>query len=198
MMVADVITKPEDEPISLEIAWAQLRITPEGSPPESPDDAWLTTVGIPGARRAAENFTGRSFARKTYRIMLDAFPEGGIELDMPPVESITSVEYVDVDGNNQTLSGNDYYLDDRHRESWLLPAYGTSWPETLSIANAVTVTYVAGYATTDVPEEAIWGMLLLLSHAFKNREAVTDKEAFEMPLGVEYVLRPLRVRLGMA
>jgi uncharacterized phiE125 gp8 family phage protein len=130
-MKVDAISKPAEEPISLELAWAHLRIDADGSPLSSPDDLWLEKIGIPGARGIAENFTGRSFAQKTYRLMLDGFPDGAIPLEMPPIESITAVEYVDADGVTQTMPNTDYYLDSRHRDSWLLPAHGTDWPATL-------------------------------------------------------------------
>jgi hypothetical protein len=38
----------------------------------------------------------------------------------------------------------------------------------------------------------------MLEHMYKNRGAVTDKQAYEMPIGIEYLLRPRRVNKGLA
>jgi len=192
-MTPTILTDVTDEPISLELAWAHLAIDTEGSPPESAFDVWLEQVGIPGAREAAENFTGRAFGVKTYRIVMTAFDDE-IELPIVPFRDIEEITYRDEDGVEQTLGTGDFEVD----ESGLIPVLKPtdSWPATDGSANAVTIDFSVGYDS--VPKAALWGMLLLLGHAFKNREAITDKQAFEMPLGVEALLRPYRVKLGMA
>lgn len=193
-MGIELVTDAVQEPISLELAWAHLNIDADGSPPESPFDLWLEQVGIPGAREAAENFTGLALAVKRYRLTLDEFPDGAIQLLHPPLSEVVSVEYVDPDLQVQTMDQIDYTTDKSLIMPWVIPA--SSWPAAAAVANAVRVTYDAGSASP--PKAALWAMLILLGHAFKNREAVTDKAAVEIPVGVEYLLRPLRVRLGMA
>lgn len=194
-MTHQLVTDVTDEPISLELAWSHLAIDTDGSPPASPFDTWLEQVGIPGAREAAENFTGRAFGVKTYRLRMSDF-EDEIELPIVPFRTIDEITYIDADGAAQSLGSGDYEVD----EAGLMPVLKPtdSWPTTEGTPNAVTIVFSVGYAVTDVPKAALWGMLLLLGHAFKNREAVTDKQAFEMPVGIEYVLRPLRVKIGMA
>lgn len=195
-MGIELITDVTVEPISLELAWAHLRIDAEGSPPESAHDYWLEAIGIPGAREAAERFTGRAFAVKRYKLTLDEFPDGAIVLKNPPLVDVVSVEYVNADEQLQTLDETAYTTDKSLLEPWVIPA--DSWPATASIANAVRVTYDAGYAPESVPKDALWAMLLLLGHAFKNREALTEKQQFDMPIGIESLLRRHRLLLGMA
>lgn len=186
------------EPISLEIAWSHLNIEADGSPESSAHDAWLEYVGLPAAREMAERFTGLCMAPKRYRLMLDEFPDGAIELAHPPLDSIVSVEYVDSDGELQTLDPIAYTTDKGLPVPWLLPAFGATWPTTAEVANAVRVTFDAGYTAETLPKSARAGILLLIGHLFRNREAVTDRAQAELPIGVEWALRPLRVRLGVA
>ena len=80
----------------------------------------------------------------------DAFPDAEIELLKPPVTSVNSVTYVDAAGATQTLPGASYSLDAATFPGWLLPAYGTEWPETRDRANAVTIRFTTGYAPTRI------------------------------------------------
>lgn len=193
-MKSEVVTDVSEEPITLAMAWAQLSLDVEGSPPASPADAWLTSVGIPMARETAENFTGLALGVKTLLVRLAGFPDDdeAIELPCPPLVSVDSIEYADENGDVQTLGTGDFEIDETGLFPKVVPT--DSWPT----GTSVVVTYTVGYAPDAVPKAALWGMLLLLAHAWKNREAIVDKGAMEMPLGIEWALRPLRIRMGMA
>lgn len=195
-MSIEVVTDATVEPISLELAWAHLHLDAEGSPASTPHDLWLESVGIPAARSAAEKFTQRSYAQKTLRLWLDEFPDGAIELQFPPVVAVSSVQYVDQNGDTQTMSTSDYSLDNKTIPGWVLPAHGTSWPATLATANAVSVTYTVGASSVDPLVRA--AMLLMLGHLFKNREQViTGTIVTEMKAGFDALLWPDRVGLGV-
>lgn len=183
-----------DEPISLELAWTQLALDTEGSPPESAFDAWLESVGLPAAREAAENFTGRAFGVKTYRMRAATFPDS-ITIPIIPLRSV-EITYLDADSVQQSLGSGDFEIDDTGMFPIVTPT--ATWPETDGSAGAVTVTFEVGYNPEAVPRQALLAMLLILGHMFKNREAVTDRELFTLPLGADFHLRPFRVRLGMA
>lgn len=161
-----IIVPVATEPITLADAKLHLRVD------LSTDDDLITAL-IKAAREQCEHETGRALAPQTLRLSLDKFPDDGIELPMPPVTSVTSIEYVDTAGNPQTLSGSDYYLDDEQEPSWIVPAYGLDWPGTNDEANAVVVTYVAGY--TDCPELLRAWMLLRIGDLYRSRESASDK-----------------------
>lgn len=203
-MRIDLIADASVEPISLEMAWEHLHIDPDGdhgasppeSPPESAHDWWLMNVGIPAAREAAERFTGRCFAVKRYEARLNAFPSGNIELPFPPLDEVVSFVYDDVDGNEQTLIvDTDFTVQARQNSTLLRPV--SAWPVS-SGEDSVRIQYDTGFAPDALPHAARAGMLLLLGHMFKNREALTERPMTQMPLGVDFLLRPLRARLGMA
>ena len=183
------------EPVSLELAWSQCNIYTEGSPPESAHDAWLELVGIPGAREAAERFTGCAFTVKSYQVLMSRFPDE-IEIPMAPLRSVDLITYVDAAGETQALGTGDFEVDETGLLAVVRPV--GRWPETDGSAAAVEIQFTVGYEPEDVPRDALWAILLLLGHAFRNREALADKQQFDMPIGVESLLRPHRLRLGMA
>ena len=49
----------------------------------------------------------------------------------------------------------------------------------------------------EVPDEIKTALIMLVAHLYENRAAVTDKQAFDMPMGVEYLLADHRV-IGFA
>lgn len=192
------------EPISMEMARAHLKIDVFGSPPQSDDDFWIETIGIPGARAGCEGWLGVSIAQQSYQLSTNGFPIGTIILPFGPVQSITTVTYIDPDGDIQIVPEEDYVLDGYANPATLSLATGATWPETESSAQSVLVEYVAGYfdATASppmmLPAGIMIGVLLELSHLNSNREATTPLRMMELPIGVEWHLEPFRRRLSMA
>ena len=172
-MSLQLVTGPS-ESITLVEAKLHLRV-------ENSDDDSLISVLISAAREDCEHQLGRGIGSQTWRRTLDAFPSGGIELGMPPVSAVSSVQYVDPDGMLQNLSAGLYVLDDRSDlEAWLLPAEGTDWPDTQDTANAVTVTFVCGLTT--VPSTVRAWMLLRIGTLYQHRaEFVAGQSVAALP-----------------
>jgi len=162
----NVKTAPTVEPISLVEAKAHLRV-------DYTDDDTLITSQIKAVRQKAEIDTKRSFITQTLELRLDSFPCGEIKLLRPQVQSVTSVKYIDTDGVEQTWDSGDYTVDIYSLPPTIYPAYHESYPSTRRIRNAVTIEYIAGYgdAATDVPDNLIAGMKMLLGHLYEHREA---------------------------
>lgn len=119
----------------------------------------------------------------TWQLTLDAFPcnshlsgDDVDRLDLPrcPVQSVSSIAYVDTDGTTQTLSASLYTLDNSSDfRASIYPAYGEEWPDTRERPGAVTVTYIAGHTlAANVLETDKQAMLLLIGHWYENREGV--------------------------
>jgi len=205
-MIPKIIAPPETEPLTIEECRAHLEVQPyvvdtDGVGTHPHDDMIMAMQG--SAREFCELFTGLAIGQQTLEIALDAFPSAEIELPRPPVVAIVSVKYYDADEILQTLADNLYVLDNYQLPGWLLPSIGTTWPATLGAANAVKVRYLAGYGVTSdggepLPYAIRAAMLLMLGHLYANRESVAAGTIVEVPLGVEALLRPLRIRLGMA
>lgn len=148
------------EVVSLSDVKNQLRIT------TTADDDSLRLF-IAACRRYVEHFLGKTLVTSTWEWKVDCFSSCMV-MPMGPVQSITSIQYVDANGDTQTLSSSNYQFDKRGR---LKPAYGLSWPSTRSQFDAVTVTYVAGETHAgNVPEDIKHALLLLVGSADVGRE----------------------------
>ena len=163
-----ISTAVATEPISVAEAKLHLRVD------HSTEDTLISAL-ITAAREECEHLLERALAPQTLELSIDEFPDDGIKLLRPPVSSITSIIYVDGDGDEQTMDALTYYLDNSQEPCWVIPVYGGSWPSTRAEANAVRVTYVAGYATC--PEAIRAWMLLRVGTLYRHREADSDKPA---------------------
>ena len=190
------------EPITLDTARLHLRLDTEGSPPTHPDDALVEAL-ITAAREAAESYTGLAIAHQTYTIAFDEFPEKSIVLGTWPINSITSITYKDADNAVQTLSAADYFLDNYARPGEVALQPTKAWPVTVAAANAVVVTFTAGF--TDglspdpypLPKSVKQAMLLTIGHLYDHRESTSSLRKYEVPLGVISLLTPHRVSMGL-
>ena len=198
-----ISTEPTEEPVTLAEAKLHLRIDEIGSSSDGHPDDSLVSVMTTAARDWAEHFLRRSLVTKTYELTLDEFADE-IELPMPPVQSVVSVQYVDEAGDTQTLSSALYSLDKRTEPGYLLPAAGSFWPKTADQVNAVTIRYVAGYSgpaedpqAYPLPRSLRAGVLLLLHDLYENRGNAADKPMPEVPLAAERVMQFYRLGGGV-
>jgi uncharacterized phiE125 gp8 family phage protein len=141
--------------------------------PYSTEDTLISGY-IKAAREDCESFQNRSYINRTYELWLDEFPSKDyIELPMPPLVSVTSLDIYDtsnVKTSDTTLT--DYFIDTKSEPGKLCLAYGKSWPSTtLRPNNGVCVVYTAGYGATSasVPQNVILAMLLLITAAYEHR-----------------------------
>lgn len=163
-MTYKVVTAPAVEPVTLEDAKWHCRA----------DDADDTLLGalIVAARESAEHETGRALCTQTRELVLDAFPEAFV-LRGAPIQSLTSLKYLDTDGVEQTLDPQDTLLDKDSEPGYLLPAYGKAWPASYPVPNAVRVCYTCGYGDASAVPQAIkqW-MLLAIGAMYAQRETI--------------------------
>lgn len=178
---------PGSEP--LEIADAKLHCRVD----DSADDALLTAL-IVAARRLAEAQTGRALITQTWKQTFDEFPLAAIALERPPLQSVTSVKYVDTAGVLQTLANTAYSVHTSAQRGLVAPVPGSTWPATQDRLEAVEIVFVAGYGNAaTVPQEIKQWMLLQIGHWYAHREAITVGDAgSELPY-VGALLDPYRV-----
>lgn len=122
---------------------------------------------------AAERKLGRALITQTWEAVLDAFPDGPVKLPAPPVQSIVSVTYTDTAGAQQSLTAPAWLLDKDAEPGWLFPGYGTTWPETRAIPNAVRIRLTVGYGDTpaSVPGSIKRWIRAHVAQLFNNPEA---------------------------
>lgn len=134
------------------------------------EDALITQL-IAAAVDMASQHTGRSIAKCTWDLRLDAFPIAGLRLLWPPVLAVAEVKYVDVAGADQVLATAQYVVDPHSEPGRLVAAVGETWPATAAVPNAVTVRYTAGYGAA-CPEAIRQWILLQVGHWYRNRESI--------------------------
>lgn len=173
-----------------------------GSPPTHPDDTLITAL-ITAARESAEAFlNGRIVVNQDFEAVFDAF-EDEMDLQAWPVNSITSITYVDADGATQTLGAGVYFLDNYNVPATVRLGYQQQWPSVRPVANAIKVTFNAGSTDTMSPDDfpcplvIKQAMLLTIGHLYENRQDVVATQRYELPLGVKALLQPHRINMGM-
>lgn len=112
---------------------------------DTTDDTLITRL-IRAARSHAESFTWRQLITATYQYTCKNLA-GIMTLPRQPVQSVSSITYVDANGDTQTVSSDDYEVDTWGLVGAVYPAYGESWPSSRGQLNDVTITFKAGHAT---------------------------------------------------
>ena len=127
---------------------------------------------IETARREAEKILGRALITQTWRALYDSFPVVEVELPKPPLQSVSSVKYIDDDGTLQTLASSEYEVDTSGVRGRVYLAYEGEWPIHRIEPNAVRIEFVAGYGDdrSDVPGNFLSWMLLRAGDLYLHRE----------------------------
>ncbi|HAN97627.1 MAG TPA: hypothetical protein DCQ98_09465 [Planctomycetaceae bacterium] len=184
-----LVTAPATEPLSLAQAKTQVRVEAD----ETAHDDDLSTL-IVEARQYVEQALGRQLLTATWDLAIDRFPVGESELPLPlpPLQSVTSLQYYDTDGTLQTWDDENYHVStDGSENGRLVLAPGASWPTAQLRAEAVRIRFVAGYgdAADDVPAPLRRAIKLLVGHWFTFREeAIAGTIIAQIPTGVERIL----------
>ena len=163
-----VTTEPSVEPVTFADMQAQIRLNDIAE--QSIIEGWITA-----ARKYGEDIRcQRSFITQSWTLRYDRFPRE-ILLPMGPVQSVTSLSYLDGAGDAQTWDSENYQVDTNSDHARVKPVEGIWWPVTqASTYNAVTVVYKAGYgdAASDVPQGIKDAIRLIVAHLDKFREDV--------------------------
>ena len=156
----------------------------------SDDNDLIDSLNI-AAENWAQTFTKRQFLTATKYEYLDNFVSE-IRLPHPPLASVTSIQYVDADGDTQTLDADTYTVDTTTAPGRIYLAYGETWPTVRSQPKAITITYVCGYgAAASVPENLKTAIKLLVNHWYENRlpvVAMGGASVKEVPKTVDNIL----------
>jgi uncharacterized phiE125 gp8 family phage protein len=167
-----LVTPPTVEPVSLAEAKAHLRLD------DNSDDGLLAGY-ILAARQYAENYIRGAIITQTYDYKLDGgwpmvwvrdYCRTRIELPLRPVQSVTSVSYVDENGATQTLSTSLYTTHLDRPVPCIDKAYNQSFPSVRDVTDAVTVRFVAGYAPEKVPDGIRTAILLHIESLYDSCE----------------------------
>lgn len=154
---------PTDDPVSLLDIKRNLYLGDTHTEDEVLEDL------LPIAVDMVERDSQRALKTQTWKLYMDDFPHcpDVIELRKPPVQSVTSITYIDTGGDEQTLAASKYDTDLNSEPGRIIPKEGTVWPCVHDEPFAVTVTFDAGY-TGSVPPPAFSAIMLALKAHYFN------------------------------
>lgn len=165
-----LITPATAEPVTVAELERHARIA-------TTDEAAELALYIAAARADVERFLHRQLMPATWTLYCDGFADS-MSLPHSPVSSVSSVQYLDADGDLQTLAVTIYQTDLISEPARVLLAEDQEWPDTQgNTVHTVRITYVAGY--TDrfaVPAPIRLAILHQASDLYEHREARIDIE----------------------
>jgi uncharacterized phiE125 gp8 family phage protein len=186
-----VVTPPATEPLTLNEIKLHLKlaITAEEATAYTDEDA-LLTIYQKAARASAEDYCWRKFISTGLQTVTTAFCR---TMDLPyPALAITTVQYTDANGATQTVSSNDYSLDNYtvpsrviFKSTYTFPTVNAETPF------PVIFNYTSGYSAlaADIPSEIKSAMLLMIGEMYEKRE----DRVFKLPTASQYLLNPHRL-----
>lgn len=193
-----ITSQPATEPLSTAEAKSHLRV-------DISDDDTLIDSYVKAARLLVERAVNRQLITATYRLKMDDFDDPRYAVDSrsiviprAPLQSVSSIQYLDTDGSTQTLASSKYTVYTDSLPGRIVLNQSEVWPAVQQQTwNTVTITFVAGYgnAASDVPETLRSAIRLLVGHFYENREAaVVGMSAKELPLSVKSLLATEKVQ----
>lgn len=157
------------EPISIIDVEDQTRTT-------LADEVSAVNRFIAAVRQKGEAVTRRALVEKQLTLTLDAFPSGRnpIVIPNPPLKSINTIKYIDLNGVEQTLDPLAYRVvfstTEPQMYSYVIPLYGLNWPTALQDLAVVNINYTCGYTPENCPDAIKQWMLLNVGSLYENRE----------------------------
>jgi uncharacterized phiE125 gp8 family phage protein len=184
------LTQPTVEPVTLAEAKQHLRVD------TSTDDAYISAL-VKAAREWVEEYLDRSLVYTQWQVKTDSFPRE-FEVPRPPIATAgtftaVTLTYESTDGTTKTVASADYRVDRDSTPAVVRNVYNGTWPsDYLTDANAVTLTFWAGYSSDGaaVPQVIKHAMLYLVSHWYETRIPVLSTGAVpqQAPLTVRSLL----------
>jgi uncharacterized phiE125 gp8 family phage protein len=201
-----LVTKPPFEPVTLEEAKAHCRID------HGDDDTYISSL-IKVAREkidGRDGLLGRAIVAQTWDWKFDRFdrrhPEGSshdrwehradlwhcerwrLELPLPPLQSVVSVKYLDINAVEQTLDPSTYIVTGANgwQPAQIEPAANTSWPTVYCQPEAIRIRLSCGYAplsplssppvqtdyALNVPETLKLAIKIMVAAWYENRDTL--------------------------
>lgn len=193
-MATKIINAPTFEPVSIAEVSEYLRLD------DSPTDSYLISGLITAARQHLENYLNRFIAVQTVETALTGWQDK-MALSAP-LQSVTSVKYLDENGAEQTLNPNQYIVDTYSEPAVIYPAEGVTYPALYNVENNVKIRYVVGFTSGDSPDNnplpnpLKFAMMLIIGDLYANREAGGEK-AYQVNPTVQNLLHFYRLNIGM-
>ncbi len=160
--LVEQVTGPSEEPISLSEAKQYIRIS------NSNEDTQISSF-IAAARRAAEEYMGRSLMLQQWKLAYDGFPPQSVRIPYGPIASVQSVSIVQVDETATPIAGDQYYIS-AARDMLVF--------NVIPCGHRIEIVYNAGYLNAVEVAPAIrQGILVHTASLYENRDTQAMPEA---------------------
>lgn len=185
---------PTGQILTLDEVKAQLRIPFTDEDVLLADYVQLATEYLEGFNGRA-GYLARALLTQTFELRLNEFPAytqpaptypmgypaysmaAPIVLPMPPLQSVTSVKYLDSTRTLQTMDPATYTVETATLQGRITLPQSGAWPTDVALEkDAVRITFVAGYGATasSLPAGIKQAAKLLVGMYYLNREGGTD------------------------
>jgi uncharacterized phiE125 gp8 family phage protein len=184
-----LVAGPAVEPVTLTDAKAHLRL-------DTPDEDAVVASLISAARQLVEQATRRALIAQTWRIRLDAWPQGrAVALPLAPVLAIVAVRVTPASGPPEILAPALYRLDAARDPSRLVLEDAAPDPGTRSGGVEIDASFGFGAAPDDVPAPLRLAIQRLVARWFERRGDEASDGA--MPSDVAALIAPfIRPRIA--
>lgn len=178
-----VTTPPATEPVTLAEMKLHSRI-------DTLEDDDLILGLISAARQHIEQMANIKLITQTLALSIDELPDSGIIYLDGPVQSVDSIIYYNLAGNQQEWDNSLYQVDTSANPGRVMPAYDEDWPDVIDDYNSFIINYVAGYGDASaVPAILKQAIKLLVGHWYNQRETVSQAQSYEVPYAVENIVK---------
>ncbi len=185
MVSLELLTAPIIEPVELPLLTQHCRINTD-------DDKLALQMYQIAARQLFEKMTGRQLMTATYKAYFNCFHPVN-QLPRPPLQSVSSVKYYDVDDVEQTLSTNNYYVDATQSPGKIF--FHGSLPALSQYRSPkITVTYVCGWTTQAIVPDLVRSAICLLAcHLYEQRAIIVNGIVEQIPYGFKSICDMYRI-----
>jgi len=161
------------------------------------DDDRLLEDMIGDATEYVEQILSRKLITQTWYLYLDDFPDCDyIVIPFGQLQSVTSIKYKDIDGNESTWSAGEYIVETTSDPGRVVLAYGYTWPSTnLYPSNPITIEFKCGYgdAGDNVPSPIRRAIAIKVGDLYQNRENNIFGSTVQSLMTVENLLNQYRL-----
>jgi hypothetical protein len=205
---------PTGQILTLDEVKAQLRIPFTDEDALLVDYVALATEYLEGFNGRA-GYLGRALLTQTFELRLAEFPAyaeaaavypngyspsfsvaPAIVLPMPPLQSVTSIQYLDSTRTLQTMDPATYIVDTETLQGRITLPQSQAWPTDVAVErDAVRITFVAGYGDTasSLPSGIKQAAKLLIGMYYLNREGGADTKGAGFGFALDALLSQHRI-----
>ena len=163
-----LVEAPSEAALSLAEAKEHLRVQHDD------EDAYISSL-VSAVQQLLDGRDGelqRALVSQRWELRQDGFGRRDVEIPLPPLIEVESVQYYDTDDVLQTVSNTVYQVVGvgGHNPARVSLKDGQSWPTVGDRREAVVITFRAGYG--DVPEPIKAATKLKIGTLYQNRESV--------------------------